>query len=195
MPAASYGLLPILKKGPFFAIGEGSRMFVTCFLHSSAQMCLYQTPGRRPPPITGRFVNTVTRGWVEPLTSAPRSDFMAQSLFLSIDVCPGLGISPLQTSIWLSFSQADLGPRSAQECFFRGFEKFETFFSKICAHSERYRNTLAGIFEILTCDVSIVTGIRRSKISQRKNENLKDPSTAWQELIEHACKQNNQDLS
>ena len=27
-------------------------------------MCLYQTPGRRPPPITDRFVNTVTRGWV-----------------------------------------------------------------------------------------------------------------------------------
>ena len=34
--------------------------------------------------------------------------------------------------------------------FFRVFEKFETFFSKICAHSERYRNLLAGIFEILT---------------------------------------------
>ena len=38
--------------------------FVACFLYSSAQMCLYQTSGRRPPPITGRFVNTVTRGWV-----------------------------------------------------------------------------------------------------------------------------------
>ena len=70
---------------------------------------------------------------------------------------------PLRTNIWLSFSQADLGPRSAQELFFSGFpkigpgiiffgvfEKFETFFSKICAHSERYRNLLAGIFEILT---------------------------------------------
>ena len=76
---------------------------------------------------------------------------MAQSLVLSIDVCPGLGISPLRTNIWLGFSQADLGPRSAQELFFSVFfEKFETFFSKICAHSERYRNLLAGIFEILT---------------------------------------------
>ena len=27
-------------------------------------MFLYQTPGRRPPPITGRVVNTVTKGWV-----------------------------------------------------------------------------------------------------------------------------------
>ena len=64
LPAASYALLPHLKKGLFFAIGEGSRIFVACFLHSSSQMCLYQTSGRRPPPINGRFVNTVTRGWV-----------------------------------------------------------------------------------------------------------------------------------
>ena len=52
------------KKCLFFAIGEGSRIFVACLLHSSAKMCLYQTSGRRPPPITGRFVNTVIRGWV-----------------------------------------------------------------------------------------------------------------------------------
>ena len=54
-------------------------------------------------------------------------------------------------NVWLSFSQADLGPRSAQDCFFSGFLKsLELFFSKFCAHSERYRNPLAGIFEILT---------------------------------------------
>ena len=64
LPAAPNALLSNLKKGLLFAIGEGSRNFVACFLHSSAQMCLYQMPGRRPPPITGRFVNTVTRGWV-----------------------------------------------------------------------------------------------------------------------------------
>ena len=39
--------------------------------------------------------------------------------------------------------------------FFGVFEKFETFFSKICAHSERYRNLLAGIFEILTFNGNI----------------------------------------
>ena len=63
LPAAFYALLPNLKR-PIFAIGEGSRNFVACFLHSSVQMCLYQTPGRRPPPVTGHFVITVTRGWV-----------------------------------------------------------------------------------------------------------------------------------
>ena len=124
LPAASYALLPNLQKDSFFAIGEGSAIFVACFLHSSAQMCLYQTSGQRPAPITGRFVNTVTRGWVEaPNERAPRSDFMTQSLVLSIDVCPGLGISRLQQTFRLSFSQADLGPRSAQELFFSFFLK------------------------------------------------------------------------
>ena len=97
LPAASNALLPNLEKGLFFAIGEGSRIFVACFLHSSAQMRLYQTPGRRPPPITGHFVNSVTRGWVGTPNGRARSDFMAPSLVLSIDVCPGLGISPLRT--------------------------------------------------------------------------------------------------
>ena len=64
LPAASYALLPNLKKGLFFAIGEGSIFFVVCFVHCSAQMCLYQTSGRHPPPITGCFVNNLTRGWV-----------------------------------------------------------------------------------------------------------------------------------
>ena len=78
---------------------------------------------------------------------------MAQLLVLSIHVCPGLGISPLRTNIWLSFSRAHQDrPRND---FFRVFEKFETCFSKICAHSERHRNLLAGIFEILTFDGNI----------------------------------------
>ena len=34
--------------------------------------------------------------------------------------------------------------------FVGDFGKFETFFAKICAHSEPYRYILAGIFEILT---------------------------------------------
>ena len=119
---------PKPEKRTYFAIGEGSRIFVACFLHSSAQMCLYQTPGRRPPPLTGRFVNTVTRGWVGALTSATRYDFTAQSLVLSIDVCPGLGISPLRAIICPSFSQADIGPRSADDLFFSGISIRLNFF-------------------------------------------------------------------
>ena len=86
-----------------FAIGEGWGTYFACFLHSSAQICLHQTPGQRPPRITGRFVNTVTRGWVGIPNERTCSDFMAQSLVLSIDVCRGLEISPLRNNIWLSF--------------------------------------------------------------------------------------------
>ena len=57
LPAASYGLLPNLKKMSIFAIREGLRFFVVCFLHTSDQMFLYQTPGRRPPRTTGCVVN------------------------------------------------------------------------------------------------------------------------------------------
>ena len=64
LPAASYALLLNLKRGLSFGIGEGSRFLCRLFLHTSARMCLYQTPGRRLPCTTGRFVNTVTRMWV-----------------------------------------------------------------------------------------------------------------------------------
>ena len=37
-------------------------------------------------------------------------------------------MSPIRTNIWLSFFQADLGPRSAQELFFSGF--LETIFRR-----------------------------------------------------------------
>ena len=55
--------------------------------------------------------------------------------------------------------------------FFEFFEKFGTFFSKICAHSEWYRNLIAGIFEIQTCflqhRVSIVIGLTKKKTAIR----------------------------
>ena len=55
---------PIPDKGLFFAIGEGTRIFVVCFLRTRGQKLLYQTPGRRPPRNTDRVENTVTLGWV-----------------------------------------------------------------------------------------------------------------------------------
>ena len=59
LPAASYTLLNMKKCTMVFLFpSERDRVFVACFIHSSAQMCLYQTPGRRPPRITGRFGNT-----------------------------------------------------------------------------------------------------------------------------------------
>ena len=47
LPAVSYALPPNLKKSLFFAIGEGSRNFVACFLHSSACVCIRRLAGAR----------------------------------------------------------------------------------------------------------------------------------------------------
>ena len=63
---------PKPEKRSILCHRRGIDIFVACFLHSSAQMCFYPTPGRRPPLITGRFVNPATIGWVEaPNESAP----------------------------------------------------------------------------------------------------------------------------
>ena len=61
------------------------------------------------------------------------------------------GSRRFELNMWLSFSQADLGPTSAQHFFFF-FPKFGFFLMKIkiCAHSERYRKIMAGVIEVQT---------------------------------------------
>ena len=131
MPSASNALLPNLKKA-YFLPSEGSRNFVACFLHNSSQMCLYQTPGRRPPRITGRFVNTVTRGWVR----APheRAPFRFHGAVIGVvDRCLSRTRNlAASNNIWLGFSPADLGPRSAQDSFlgWAGLQSLILFFPR-----------------------------------------------------------------
>ena len=103
---------PKRLKRSIFVVGEGSKSFVACFLHNSAQMCLYQTPGRRPLRITSRFVNTA-------MTTV--QIFLAQSLVLSIDICRWLGISPLRITFWWSFLWAILAQHLPRNFFFRFF--------------------------------------------------------------------------
>ena len=64
LPAVSYGILPNLKKKLFFAIRDGWRSFVFCFVQTSGQMFFYHTPGQLPPHDTGHGVKTMTLGWV-----------------------------------------------------------------------------------------------------------------------------------
>ena len=112
------------KTVQFFSVGEGSRFFVVSFLHLSAQICLYQTPGRRPSRITGRAVNTVTR--------------LHGEVVGFVDRCCGALVSRrFELNIWLSFSQANVGPSSGQDIFLLRllFESLE-FFATVCAHSE-----------------------------------------------------------
>ena len=110
---------PRPERMSVFCHRRGIELFVACFLHSSAQMCLYQTPGRRPPRITGRFVNVMSKGWVGVPNERAPFRFHGAVVGLSINVCRGLGISPLRINIWLNFSPADLGPTSAQIIFSR----------------------------------------------------------------------------
>ena len=125
--------------------------FVACFLHSSAQMWLYQTPGRRPPPITGLFVNTVTRGWVgAPNGRAPLRFHGAVVGFVARCLSRTQNLAASNKHL-AGFFSGRSWPKIGPGIVFLGFfEKLETFFLKICAHSERYRSLLADIFEILT---------------------------------------------
>ena len=79
---------------------------------------------------------------------------MEQSLVLSIDACPGLGISPLRIK-HLGELFVFLRPILAQNllrCFFWGGGgvtlKVWIFCVKICAHSERNLNLMARVFEM-----------------------------------------------
>lgn len=82
--------------------------------------------------------------------SAPRSDLMTQSLVLPIDVCRGLGISPLRMKHFAVYfsCQADVGPRSRQDLFFPSVCFLQKNRANIRAHSKRCINVTAGIFEI-----------------------------------------------
>ena len=98
---------PKPPKRSIFYHWRGIENFCRLFSTHPWTMFLYQTPGRRPPRITGRAVNTVTRGCgSEPVTSAPRSEFMTQQLVLSIGVCQDSKSRRFELNVWLSFSQA-----------------------------------------------------------------------------------------
>ena len=152
LPAASYALLPNLKKGLFLKLlpSERDREFLSsCFLHSSAQMCLYQTPGRRPPPITGRFVNTVTRGWV----GAPneRTPFRFHGAVVGfVDRCLSRtrNLAASNKHLVAFFSGRSWPKIGAGTIFFGVLIFLKHFFLRLVLLSERYRNLLAGIFEI-----------------------------------------------
>ena len=91
-------------------------------------MCLYQTPGRRPPPITGRFANTVTRGWVgAPNGRAPFRFHGAVVRFVDryLSRTRNLAASNKHLAEFFSGrSWAKIGPIII---FFGVFEKFESF--------------------------------------------------------------------
>ena len=96
-------------------------------------------------------MNTENRGWVgDPNERAP---FRFHGAVVGlVDRCLSRTRNLAASNKHLAEFFSDRSwPKIGPGIFFFGvFERFETFFSKICSHSERYRNLLAGIFEILT---------------------------------------------
>ena len=138
LPAASYALLPNLKKRSILGRRRGIDIFWPPGFYTAAPKCVlvsdawpYQTPGRRPLRITDSFVNTVTRGLVGAPNERTPFRFDGAVVGLSINVCRGLGISSFRLNIWLSFSKANFGPTSAQELLFSFFfQSLELFFPR-----------------------------------------------------------------
>ena len=132
-PAASYALLPNLKKRPIFCVGDRTReILVACVLHSS--VLLYQTPGRRPPRITGRFVNTVTRGCV----GAPneRAPFRFHGAVVGfVDRCLSRTRNPVASNKHLAeFSSGRSWPKIGPGIICFGvFESLKRFFEDLCS--------------------------------------------------------------
>ena len=93
-------------------------------------MCLYQIPGRRPPRILGRFVKTVTRGWV----GAPneRAPFRFHGAVVGfVDRCLSKTRILAASNQHLAFFSGLSWPKICPGIIFLGvFEKFETFFRR-----------------------------------------------------------------
>ena len=137
MPAASYALLPNLKN-LFFSPSERDRIF--CRLFSSQQrpyalVCTYQTPGWRPPHITGRFMNTMTRRWV----GAPKERAAVSFHDAVVDFCRSMSVEDSDSRRFeLTFGWGFLRPILAQHLprnyFFPFFlQVWNFFFEDLCS--------------------------------------------------------------
>ena len=150
LPAASYALLSNLKKA-YFCHRRGLEIF--CRLFSTQQSPNVFVSDAWPAPATHHRSFCEHRG--QRVGRSPLRARHVQISWRSGWLCRSMSVQDSESRrfelIWLSFSQADLGPISAlgRKYYFRVFLNVRFFFSpKICAHSERYRNRLAGIFEI-----------------------------------------------
>ena len=130
LPAASYALLPNLKKGLFFAIREGSRNFVAYFLHSSAQcVCIRRLAGvRHLSPVV--LWTLWPEGGSEPLTGAPihiswRSRWFCRSMSVEDSVSRRFE----QAFGWVFLRPVTVQDRS-RNCFFSGFLKRLKIFNR-----------------------------------------------------------------
>ena len=130
---------------------ERDREFLSPVFYTAAPKCVLSDAWLAPAAYHRSFVNTVTRGWV----GAPneRAPFRFHGAVVGfVNRCLSRTRNPAASNKHVAeFFSGRSWPKIGPGIIFFGvFEKFETFFLKICARSERYRNLLARIFEILT---------------------------------------------
>ena len=113
-------------------------------------MCLCQTPGKRPPIITGRFVKTVTSGW----DGAPneRGHFKFHGTFIR-RFCGSMSAVDWESRRFkIIFGCVFLRTIFAQDLpwryFVLGFLKSLKLFFRVCVLIASGREILAGIFVI-----------------------------------------------
>ena len=150
LPAASNALLPNLKKGLFFAIGEGSENF--CRLFSTQQRPNVFVSDAWPAPATYH------RSFCEHCDQrVGRSAYRTNpcrfhgAVVGFVDRCLSRTRKLAASNKHLAeFFSGRSWPNIGPLCFSGCLKSLIYFFSKTCAHSERYRKCLAGMFQILT---------------------------------------------
>ena len=138
---------PKPEKRPIFCHWRGIENFCRLLPTQQRRNVFVSDAGRRPPRITGRLVNTVTRGWVGAPTERVLFRFHG-TVVRFVDRCLSRARNLAASNKRLAELFSDRSKLCPGIIFFGVFEKFESFFFKICSHSKRYRNLLAGIFEV-----------------------------------------------
>ena len=128
LPAAFYAVLPNHRRG---IQSFWSSVFYVSFCIRSLAGDRYVSPAV--------LWTLLPEGGSEPLTSAPRSDFMMQSSVLSIGVCGGLSESRLfESNVWVNFSWGRFWPtilaqHLARNCCCRFFQVWNFFWEDLRA--------------------------------------------------------------
>ena len=130
---------------------ERDREFLSPVFYTASPkcVCIRRLAGARH--LSPVVLWTLTRGWVgAPDGRAPFRFHGAVVGFVDRCLSRTRNLAASNKHLAEFFSGRSWPKIGAGIIFFGVSEKFETFFSKICAHSERYRNLSAGIFEIPT---------------------------------------------
>ena len=150
----------------YFLPSERLIIFVVCFLNNSGRMFwIRRLVGARH--VSPAVLWTLwPEGGSEPLTGAPRSDFMTLSLFLSIDVCRRPAISPLRIEKLAEFFSGRSWPK-IRPGFWIEFGTFAWSFGlKARAVQKSYGGYLRNSNFFWQHRVSISIGLR-SRISSK----------------------------